>query len=208
MAGELLAELRALGVELSIDADGRLAYDAPEGAIGDDLLGRMRAERDEVIECLRAEVVGTAVAVAPVARVVHCKREPFDVRIDRSTKWGNPFKVGRDGDRAEVIELYRHWIQTKPDLLAALPELRGKVLGCWCAPLACHGDVLIELLAGFDPDPSLGPEYLPLMPSVICPWCRSGERLLEYSNGLQCDGCDRVAFRFTGESIVRADCTG
>jgi hypothetical protein len=77
--------------------------------------------------------------------VVHLKRAPFDVRIDRRSKWGNPFVIGRDGDRAEVIEKYRAWIKTQPDLLAALPELRGKRLGCWCAPQPCHGDVLTEL---------------------------------------------------------------
>jgi hypothetical protein len=45
-----------------------------------------------------------------------------------------------------VIEKYRVWIQTQPQLMAALGELRGKVLGCWCKPLAaCHGDVLAEL---------------------------------------------------------------
>lgn len=78
-------------------------------------------------------------------RVVHLKKEPFDVLIDRRTRWGNPFVIGNDGDRDEVIAKYRAWIKTQPDLLAALPELRGKVLGCWCKPDACHGDVLAEL---------------------------------------------------------------
>jgi hypothetical protein len=82
------------------------------------------------------------------ARVVHLRREPFDVRIDRQTRWGNPFKVGRDGTRAEVIEKYRAYLLDSPELMAALPELRGKVLGCWCSPLPCHGDVLVELANG------------------------------------------------------------
>jgi hypothetical protein len=47
--------------------------------------------------------------------------------------------------RADVIAMYRRWLQLQPDLLAALPELRGKDLVCWCAPEACHGDVLLEL---------------------------------------------------------------
>lgn len=79
-------------------------------------------------------------------RVVHQSRHPFDVYIGRPSKWGNPFEIGPDGDRAEVIEKYRQWIQTQPKLLSDLEELRGKVLGCWCSPLPCHGDVLIELL--------------------------------------------------------------
>ena len=77
--------------------------------------------------------------------VVHCKQSSFDVYIGRPSKWGNPFEIGRDGDRETVIRKYRDWIQTRPDLIAALPELKGKVLGCWCAPKACHGDVLSEL---------------------------------------------------------------
>jgi len=79
-------------------------------------------------------------------RVVHCKRAPYDVYIGRPSKWGNPFRIGRDGTRAEVIRKYREWLLQQPDLLAALPELKGKVLGCWCKPLLCHGDVLVELV--------------------------------------------------------------
>lgn len=78
--------------------------------------------------------------------VVNLKRgESYDVRIDRKSVWGNPFKIGRDGSREEVIEKYRRWITKQPDLLAMLPRLKGKRLGCHCAPLACHGDVLAEL---------------------------------------------------------------
>lgn len=81
----------------------------------------------------------------PSTRVVHCRREPYDLLIDRHTRWGNPFRIGPDGTREQVIALYRQWIQTQPILLAGLPLLRGKVLGCWCHPLPCHGDVLAEL---------------------------------------------------------------
>ena len=77
--------------------------------------------------------------------VVHCKKSSYDVYIGRPGKWGNPFEIGRDGTRDEVITKYRNWIQTQPHLLASLHELRGKTLGCWCSPKACHGDVLIEL---------------------------------------------------------------
>jgi hypothetical protein len=79
-------------------------------------------------------------------RVVHCKKEPFDVYIGRPSKWGNPFKIGKDGSREEVIQKYRRWILANPVLVAQVPtELRGKKLGCWCKPNACHGDVLAEL---------------------------------------------------------------
>lgn len=73
-----------------------------------------------------------------VGRAVRTYRIP-------ASKWGNPFKLGKDGDRDEVIALYREYLLNRPDLLAALPELRGKTLVCWCKPLTCHGDVLAEL---------------------------------------------------------------
>jgi hypothetical protein len=57
----------------------------------------------------------------------------------------NPFEIGRDGTREEVIAKYRTWLGEQPHLMKLLPTLRGKVLGCWCAPKACHGDVLKEL---------------------------------------------------------------
>jgi len=55
--------------------------------------------------------------------------------------------MGRDGDRDEVITKYERWIVTQDDLMEALGELQGKVLGCWCHPKPCHGDILIKLLA-------------------------------------------------------------
>jgi len=77
--------------------------------------------------------------------VVHCKKDKYDCYIARPSKWGNPFVIPRDGTREEVIAKYRAWIVTQPHLLADLHELKGKVLGCWCSPLPCHGDVLDEL---------------------------------------------------------------
>jgi Domain of unknown function (DUF4326) len=83
-----------------------------------------------------------------IPHVVHRNRQRYDVYIGRGSKWGNPYKIGRDGDRAEVVALYeRHIREERPDLLAALPELYGKALGCYCAPLRCHGDVLAKLVA-------------------------------------------------------------
>lgn len=62
-----------------------------------------------------------------------------------ASKWGNPYKLGKDGDRETMIARYRAYIAEQPELLASLNELRGKTLVCWCKPLACHGDVLAEL---------------------------------------------------------------
>ena len=72
------------------------------------------------------------------------RNDPDVVYIGRPTRWGNPFKIGRDGDRATVIDKYRRWI-TSMGLEKDLHELVGKRLACWCAPLPCHGDVLAEL---------------------------------------------------------------
>lgn len=72
--------------------------------------------------------------------------KPYDIYIGRPSPWGNPFVIGRDGTRAEVVEKYRKYIKSAPRLLARLPELKGKRLGCFCAPRPCHGDVLVELV--------------------------------------------------------------
>ncbi len=76
--------------------------------------------------------------------VVH-KRDPHDVYIGRPSPWGNPFVIGRDGTREEVITKYEAWIKSKPELMKQLHLLKGKRLACWCKPLACHGDVLARL---------------------------------------------------------------
>jgi len=68
-----------------------------------------------------------------------------DVYIGRGSKWGNPYVIGKDGTREDVIQKYEAYLNTRQDLLDAIvPELQGKVLGCYCAPQACHGDLLAE----------------------------------------------------------------
>jgi len=81
-----------------------------------------------------------------VVKVVHCKKQKFDVYIGRGSKWGNPFHIGIHGDREEVISKYEAYIMDNPTLLDDLPELEDKVLGCWCKPKACHGDILKILI--------------------------------------------------------------
>jgi hypothetical protein len=98
-----------------------------------------------------------------MTRVVHCKKAKYDVYIGRGRcpqtgyfgSWGNPFEIGKDGTREEVIGKYREWILQQPKLLEMLPQLKDKVLGCWCVssgyltaedkPWVCHGQVLAEL---------------------------------------------------------------
>lgn len=67
------------------------------------------------------------------------------VYVGRPTKWGNPFVIGKYYLREEAVADYEKWIKTQPQLMAALPELRGKDLVCWCAPCQCHADVLLRL---------------------------------------------------------------
>ncbi len=86
-------------------------------------------------------------------KVVHFKKDPYDIYIGRGSKWGNPFSH-KDGtmarfkvsSRSEAVDSYREWIKTQPNLMNDLPELKDKTLGCWCKPQACHGDVLKELV--------------------------------------------------------------
>jgi hypothetical protein len=83
--------------------------------------------------------------VKHVKKVVH---NPNCVYVGRPTKWGNPFTIGKDGDRKRVIELYEEWIQENTPLLHSLHELKGKALLCWCDPLPCHASILAEIVEG------------------------------------------------------------
>ena len=75
-------------------------------------------------------------------KVVHCKKSAYDVYIGRPSKWGNPFVIGKDGTRGDVVRKYAEWAEANGLREQAKHELKGKVLACWCAPQACHGDVL------------------------------------------------------------------
>ena len=68
------------------------------------------------------------------------------IRVDRFSDWGNPFEMGKDGDRDAVCNNYEnHFIPYKPSLTKKVFELNGMALGCWCAPLRCHADHLKTL---------------------------------------------------------------
>jgi hypothetical protein len=70
-------------------------------------------------------------------------REGTAVYVGRPTKWGNPFVIGRDGTREQVIAKYAAWVEDQAHEVRT--ELRGKDLVCWCAPAACHADILLEI---------------------------------------------------------------
>ena len=67
------------------------------------------------------------------------------VYIGRPSIWGNPFVIGKDGARDEVVAKFEGYVRSKPDLLAQLPKLAGRDVVCWCAPARCHGDVLVRM---------------------------------------------------------------
>jgi len=60
--------------------------------------------------------------------------------------FANLYEIGKDGNRAEVIEKYRAWLMTQPELIERIKfALKGRDLVCYCAPLQCHGDLLLEI---------------------------------------------------------------
>ncbi len=93
----------------------------------------------------------------PITRVVNVDREdvPGAVYIGRGTPWGNPYALGPDGDREEVIRKFRYdfernLLRDGPRFKERLLQLRGRRLGCHCKPAPCHGDVLAEYLNAWD----------------------------------------------------------
>jgi len=90
----------------------------------------------------------------PVAWLVNIKTGvKYDIYIGRGSIWGNPYShlavsaaEFQVQTREEAIQCYRSYILGRPDLLSQLDTLYGKILGCWCVPKLCHGQVLIELL--------------------------------------------------------------
>lgn len=91
-----------------------------------------------------------------MTRVVHCTKASFDIYIGRPNPshskfskgsiFANPYKIGVDGTRKEVLEKYEQYLRNNEELMARIMELDGKVLGCWCKPAACHGDVIIKII--------------------------------------------------------------
>lgn len=71
------------------------------------------------------------------------------IYVGRPSKWGNPFVIGRDGTREEVIEKHSFWLGQQTALgNIDWKSLEGKDLVCWCSPLPCHADILLEMANG------------------------------------------------------------
>lgn len=79
-------------------------------------------------------------------KVLNSKDTSLGIYVGRPTKWGNPFIIGELYTREESVAMYRKWLQRKTEEGALHPEeLKGFDLRCWCAPLLCHADVLLEV---------------------------------------------------------------
>lgn len=82
--------------------------------------------------------------------VVNKYKDKYDVYIGRGSLWGNPYVIGKHGSREFVIACYKDWFLTKlagdPKFREETHKLRGKVLGCFCKPKPCHGDIIAKFL--------------------------------------------------------------
>lgn len=82
-----------------------------------------------------------------LATIRFAEQHNLYVRADRFSDWGNPFEMGKDGSRDEVCNNYEnHFLPYKPSLLNKVSSLKGKALGCWCAPEKCHCDSLVKMI--------------------------------------------------------------
>lgn len=83
-----------------------------------------------------------------VVNLRHCTYKTL--RVDRSSKWGNPFVITKYNNRDQVIRQYTSWIRKRPwlidELIDVLEESEYVHLGCWCVPQRCHAHVLLELV--------------------------------------------------------------
>lgn len=87
-------------------------------------------------------------SLTTVVNIRHTKL--YDVYIGRPSPAGNPFKIGPDGTREDVMAKYQKYFDHRMthDLLfrACIHEMSGKILGCYCKLLPCHGDIIAEYL--------------------------------------------------------------
>jgi len=104
------------------------------------------SERDKMlIELLKNGQTIVVNQKTDLATIRFAEQNNLYVRADRFSDWGNPFEMGKDGSRDEVCDNYENfYLPNKPSLLNKLSNLKGKALGCWCAPERCHCDSLIK----------------------------------------------------------------
>ncbi|EKS7774914.1 DUF4326 domain-containing protein [Edwardsiella ictaluri] len=79
----------------------------------------------------------------------------YDIYIGRGSIWGNPYQIGIDGDRDEVIRKYKYdfdrgFLRPFDDIDKNINEIKGKVIACHCKPLKCHGDIIADYVNSID----------------------------------------------------------
>lgn len=83
-------------------------------------------------------------------RIVNLHKEKYDIFIGRPSVFGNPFRIGKDGNREDVIKKFREYfyerIRTDKNFVKKVRMLKGKTLGCYCKPQWCHGDIIADFL--------------------------------------------------------------
>lgn len=122
------------------------------------LRGLLEAGKTVVLNCRKRGPQAHLVAWAETRGLaVYIGRESGWAKPSRQrSMWANPFKPGIHGTRDEVCTMYREYLLGRRDTpqrwrtprpsVEQLEELQGRALLCWCAPLACHGDILVALL--------------------------------------------------------------
>jgi len=81
-----------------------------------------------------------------ITRVVNVNIDNYDVYIGRGSIYGNPFIIGVHGTRKECIDQYEQLLLNNKELIKEIYNLSGKILGCYCKPKDCHGDVICDIL--------------------------------------------------------------
>ena len=142
-AHEALAEMDRTGNASGPHTRLMLAARAEETYSGSDTSSWSEDERSLLDELRNGHIVVVSLRERHANFVRWAQAEGRLVAVDRRTEWGNPFEMPYDGDREAVIRNYaEHYLPYKPSLLSRISELRGKALACWCAPEACHAEVL------------------------------------------------------------------
>lgn len=85
-----------------------------------------------------------------MTKVVNLRKEKYDVYIGRPSKFGNPYIIGKDGAREDVLRKYGIYFYNKlnsdDNFAREVIDLKDKTLGCFCRPQRCHGDIIVEFL--------------------------------------------------------------
>jgi len=115
-----------------------------------------RDKRQDIGDFKLPENAKVKVVLLNLTLVVNKDRgDKFDVYIGRGTIWGNPYQIGVDGDRDEVIRKFKYdfdkeFLKPFDNIDKNASSLKGKVIACHCKPYACHGDIIADYINSLD----------------------------------------------------------